>query len=241
MPENKNTISISRWIAIWAASEVATALIILLTKTPVSGNEIAYTIQSMVFSFSAVWVLSSLGIDVKTEVLNYATAGKDFRLAAKYFFIYAVIIISLIMAVAIAMTLMVKANIFSLAAIRDYLRIPASTASSQSHFQTFTINSSWRLFLYLFSSSVIIPIEEEIFYRRFLFASLRRSLSFAWTLLISSAIFGAVHLADAVPAFAAGIFLGWIYERKNNLPVNIMVHGLINLASTLVMIYFATR
>jgi membrane protease YdiL (CAAX protease family) len=59
------------------------------------------------------------------------------------------------------------------------------------------------------------------------------------SLLISSLIFAVGHIpsASAVHAFIVGAFLGWIYEKQQNMPINIMVHGLINLFVTMLMIF----
>jgi membrane protease YdiL (CAAX protease family) len=75
----------------------------------------------------------------------------------------------------------------------------------------------------------LAPLSEELFFRRFLYVFLRQRLRFAWALLASSVLFSAVHLSAAPFVFPVALLLGWAYEKRRRLPVNIMLHALINL------------
>lgn len=72
------------------------------------------------------------------------------------------------------------------------------------------------------------PVGEELFFRRILYVSLRKRMRFAAALLVSSSLFAAVHLTAALFVFPVGLLLGWVYEKRRRLPVNIMLHAMIN-------------
>lgn len=73
------------------------------------------------------------------------------------------------------------------------------------------------------------PICEEIFFRGFFFAGMRSRLPFWPAALISAALFGSVHLADAnlvagLQLAVLGVVLAGVYERTDSLWSNIAVH-----------------
>lgn len=84
----------------------------------------------------------------------------------------------------------------------------------------------------------IVPIAEEVFFRGVLFRWMRQSLKLWPAILISSAIFGALHgdIAVAGATFVMGILLAWFYERSGSLWAPITIH-IINNASKLVLLY----
>lgn len=121
-----------------------------------------------------------------------------------------------------------------------YANSTAAKLTQKNYLRDFVIRVPFKFVLYLFSTCVLIPIEEEIFTRRLLYVSLRHKMGVSPSLLISALLFGAEHIgAAAVPAFVSGLFLSWIYEKHQNLPVNIMVHGLINFSVTMIMIFYS--
>lgn len=94
-------------------------------------------------------------------------------------------------------------------------------------------------FLYMIPVSLLLvgPIEETIF-RGVVQGTLRRSWGAAASIVISSAIFGAIHLpallnngskvSYLIIAAALGLILGTIYELSDNLAVPAVVHGTYN-------------
>jgi uncharacterized protein len=81
--------------------------------------------------------------------------------------------------------------------------------------------------------SVVIgaPFAEEIFFRGFLFGSLRGRLRFLPAAAISGAVFALFHLQPlliAVMVFV-GIALAYLYDRRGSLAVPIAAHAIFNL------------
>jgi membrane protease YdiL (CAAX protease family) len=86
----------------------------------------------------------------------------------------------------------------------------------------------------------VAPLTEEIFFRGFMFAGLRRALPFAFAALISASIWGLFHYTGpdswgvVVQLTVFGIVLCWLYERTGSIWPTIAVHAFNNaLAFTL--------
>jgi membrane protease YdiL (CAAX protease family) len=66
---------------------------------------------------------------------------------------------------------------------------------------------------------------------------MRKRMGFLKTLFASSVIFAAAHTSASLAVFPISLLLGYVYEKKQSLPANIMLHGLINAFATAVHIY----
>ncbi|RMF71682.1 MAG: CPBP family intramembrane metalloprotease [Acidobacteria bacterium] len=77
---------------------------------------------------------------------------------------------------------------------------------------------------------IVAPLGEELFFRGFLFAGLRRVLSFTPAALVSAAAFAAVHLMpwSSPPLIAVGVLAAWSYERERTLAGPIALHAAFN-------------
>jgi membrane protease YdiL (CAAX protease family) len=89
--------------------------------------------------------------------------------------------------------------------------------------------SRLRLLTVLFSACVVAPVVEEVFFRRIVYTTLRVKKSFWFSAFWSGLLFAAFHGVAAVIIFPEALYLCWIYEREQRLPVNILVHALMNL------------
>jgi uncharacterized protein len=91
----------------------------------------------------------------------------------------------------------------------------------------------------LFQSVIAAPILEELIFRGIILDGLLKKYSPTKSILISSLIFGLIHLDrfQFVNALLIGIFFGWIYYRSRSLTLSIIIHAVANLASIL-MRYF---
>jgi hypothetical protein len=90
----------------------------------------------------------------------------------------------------------------------------------------------------LFFVGVLVPFAEEAFFRGVLYRWLRDRWNPAIGMIVSSLIFGIVHVqpATAINATLLGFGLAWVYERHKSLWSCTLVHALSNLSS-LVVIY----
>lgn len=78
-----------------------------------------------------------------------------------------------------------------------------------------------------FAIAVFGPVMEEVIFRRIMIDEFRKSTKRTWlAILISSLLFGLVHMNPAqIPfAFAAGIFFGWMYVQTGSILPSIVGH-----------------
>jgi len=89
----------------------------------------------------------------------------------------------------------------------------------------------------LVGAVVVAPVAEEILFRGFLYATLRRSLGPLAAIVLSSAIFSLLHsqLTAAPSLFVIGFLLAYLYERTGSLVASISAHAANNLYSLLVV------
>ena len=79
---------------------------------------------------------------------------------------------------------------------------------------------------------VLAPIAEEIFFRGFFFAGLRKRWSLWPSALLSGAIFGLVHAPTgptaAIPLAGLGVGLAWLYNKTGSIYPSMLAHFLNN-------------
>jgi membrane protease YdiL (CAAX protease family) len=78
---------------------------------------------------------------------------------------------------------------------------------------------------------VVAPFGEELFFRGFLYKSLRRRSSVVVSVLISSVAFGLVHVYPLLipPLAVVGAGLALVYERRQSLLASMVAHATFNL------------
>ena len=92
-------------------------------------------------------------------------------------------------------------------------------------------------FLIAFLAVILAPISEEFLFRAFLYRSLKNYISPALAAVITSLIFAGMHFnwLSFLPLFLLGIWLCLTYEKTGNIFVPIMLHGLFNGNTLLVL------
>lgn len=77
---------------------------------------------------------------------------------------------------------------------------------------------------------VVAPLTEELLFRGLIQRGLDRRYGFMTALLVTSALFAILHVSpvQAVPAFAAGLYLGWLYRSTGTLWWPMAAHALFN-------------
>ena len=89
----------------------------------------------------------------------------------------------------------------------------------------------------LLLAGILAPFAEELFFRAVIYRWLRDQWGMWPAILVSSLVFGIVHVDPAVGAAAAvlGVLLAWIYERSDSLWAPVVVHILNNAVKILVL------
>jgi CAAX protease family protein len=87
---------------------------------------------------------------------------------------------------------------------------------------------------------VLAPIAEEIFFRGFFFAGLRKRWSLWPSALLSGAVFGLVHAPTgptaAIPLAGLGVGLAWLYNKTGSIYPSMLAHFLNNAIAISVVI-----
>jgi hypothetical protein len=86
--------------------------------------------------------------------------------------------------------------------------------------------------LFFFSFAVLAPVQEELFFRGFLYRGLSASLG-AWpTILLTSAVWSVVHLQYEwffiAEIFLLGVAFGWLRMKSGSTILTMFLHGTMN-------------
>lgn len=100
--------------------------------------------------------------------------------------------------------------------------------------------SNSNIIVALVSTIVVAPISEELLIRGLFFRRLRDYNGFIVSALISSAVFGVIHMniVQGIYAFVAGMAFAFIYERYQSVKASMICHAAANAGSFLLGILF---
>ncbi len=233
--KNKITLPILQLFGIGFLALFFVVMITVLILKPFlqlnNAHEWFYLFYWCVLSIFLFNIINDIGINPLAS-LKYWWKNKKthFKIALKYFLIYAgvlILIIGLLAALSVFLENIVGHSI-STDKSSDFLRIGKA------------LKSKPEIIFLVFSSCIFAPIIEEVFYRRFLFVVLRKKMNFLPTLFISSFVFGITH-ANIILATIIGLYLGYVYEKEKNLPANIMLHSMLNISTTALLIFISSK
>lgn len=88
----------------------------------------------------------------------------------------------------------------------------------------------------VFSVVVVTPVTEEVFFRGFFYATLRRSMGPLGAIVLSAFVFALLHAYafGLLPLFVIGFLLAYLYERTGSIVAPVVAHAANNLHSLLV-------
>lgn len=84
--------------------------------------------------------------------------------------------------------------------------------------------------LFILAAVIIAPLVEEIFFRGFLFAGLKKRFTWPKAMLISSGLFAFLHLTPLAvpPIFILGLVFAYLYQRSGSIWPAVIIHSLVN-------------
>jgi membrane protease YdiL (CAAX protease family) len=90
------------------------------------------------------------------------------------------------------------------------------------------------IFLTIIATALLPGFTEEVFFRGIIARRFYKTYSPCKAILLSAALFGIMHMNpwQAINAFYAGIFLGWIYLRCKSIWLCIFIHAYHNVLSS---------
>jgi len=126
-------------------------------------------------------------------------------------------------------------GVFSNYFLSGFMYMTNLTALFPSHEVIEMFATTGGLPLRIITIGLVVPIVEEIAFRGLLYNRLRRSLSVVPAILISSALFGVMHLniLQGIYTFFLGILFAYMYERYKKIWVPITAHVALNMATVI--------
>lgn len=94
-------------------------------------------------------------------------------------------------------------------------------------------------YLFAFTTVIVAPITEEMFFRGFLFKGLREKYGWVNALMFSSMIFAIFHgqLATLLPTFLLGALFSYLYQRTDSVFPGMFLHFTVNAMGALVLLF----
>ncbi|MFN8433969.1 MAG: type II CAAX endopeptidase family protein [Anaerolineales bacterium] len=94
-------------------------------------------------------------------------------------------------------------------------------------------------YLFAFTTVIVAPITEELFFRGFLFKGLREKYGWFNALMFSSMIFALFHgqLATLLPTFLLGALFSYMYQRTESVYPGMFLHFTVNAMGALVLLF----
>ncbi len=217
------------FIAVIFAAQVAVLLLASLAADRFGFRPDTYEVMIPAFLLSA-WLswraLSGLGVSFRAAWADWqANAVPDLFKALKYLAGYAAVLLAIGAALFAFYALMGEGFLGAMD------KVSATSAAQTASAKALSV-SAFRFGLLLLSACVVAPVAEELFFRRIVFASLRGRYGFWPSAFWSGLLFAVFHGWGAPVTLPVGVYLAWVYERERRLPVNIMLHGLVNFLMT---------
>jgi len=235
----KKTLSILELFLVWLTCGIAVVFLsfaytkrINLPFKYLEYNEIIHIIEGSIFTFGSFLCLLKLEINLKLLLLNFISNIKyNFKIAFKYFLFIILAVLLFAIIFYLLTILLVKLDLFKIDKFNAYYNdVIIYKLSQKKYFSNFLLKSPIKLLLYLFATCVLIPIEEEIFSRLLLYVNLRKDFKPLFSIIISSLFFGIEHLSISfITPFLYSLYSSWIYEKHENLSINILLHSMFNL------------
>jgi membrane protease YdiL (CAAX protease family) len=112
--------------------------------------------------------------------------------------------------------------------VMNWLQVPHPPQETVVTFQNYKRPDE--IILFMVNAVLIVPVIEELFFRGFLYAFLKRFTSTWGAVVLSAGVFAFVHLniGSVLPLWLLGIVLATAYEHTGSLLLPIGIHGCFN-------------
>ncbi|MHB0994908.1 MAG: CPBP family intramembrane glutamic endopeptidase [Elusimicrobiales bacterium] len=179
--------------------------------------------MQVVIGLAALSVLSDLGVSWRAALADWrARFLPDAVKALKYFGGY-LLVLGGVVAVALAAYLA-----FGETAVESSIQPMLSKGTEEGAMLRTAAASPLRMIFSVFGVCVVAPVVEELFFRRIFYTTVRARHGFWFSAFWSGLFFALAHGASAPALLPVGMYFCWVYERERRLPVNILLHSLIN-------------
>ncbi len=170
-------------------------------------------------------VLKRVGVSWRAALASWNRGTlNDIKKAFKYFAGYAVVLLC------VAAFLYGAYALFGDHVGKVMRPLSEKNTAEDSLLQGIAVISRLRFLTVLFCACVLGPVVEEVFFRRIVYTTLRFRKGFWFSAFWSGLLFAVFHGVAAPVILPVGMYLCWVYERERRLPVNIILHSLVNLS-----------
>ncbi|MFN6593108.1 lysostaphin resistance A-like protein [Bacillus sp. TD10] len=97
-------------------------------------------------------------------------------------------------------------------------------------------NSLVQIVIYILSVAIITPIKEEIMYRGILYRFLKKKHGFIMGIIVSSILFGFLHVGFPITAMIMGIVFVVLYQKTHSIIPSVILHIFWNLFASILII-----
>jgi membrane protease YdiL (CAAX protease family) len=176
---------------------------------------------AIIFSLLGFFKYFNLSEDVPLNPVRYGI----FSLAGKAFYYF----------LAVLPLLMIGSFLWPF--VLDFFNLPADPQDLVKQVDGMTFSPTFLLIVLL--AVIIAPLSEEFLFRAFLYRGLKSYMSPNLSAVASSLVFACMHFnwLSLLPLFILGIWLCRSYEKSGNIWVPIILHGLFN-GNTLLILTF---
>ena len=215
----------NHWAALFVAVQVVLLVLLIKFKTQQyslagSAPEFFYATapQALLLLAISLGVLKRLKVDFLKTWSNWsANCVRDIRLAAVYF------------VVCIALSYLISSTGYPWGPSQDK---SAFMISNAIHWGMPGFSG------FLFLICILAPVAEELFYKRLLYAGVRREMPAPRAIILCSLLFALIHSrATFVIVFGWSLLTYYMYERHKSLFANIILHSLLNFSTVLIKVF----
>jgi membrane protease YdiL (CAAX protease family) len=117
--------------------------------------------------------------------------------------------------------------------VMNWLQVPHPPQETVVAFKNYSKPSE--IILFIVNAVVVVPFLEELFFRGFLYAFLKRFTSTWAAIVLSAGVFAFAHvnLGSVLPLWLLGIVLATAYEHTGSLLLPMGIHGCFNLVTAI--------
>ena len=130
-------------------------------------------------------------------------------------------------------------GVYALMLIVSFVLVSLLPESAQNTQMTFEVMMEQPFMLIVLVMAIMPAIGEELYFRGFIFGSLRHRYSAVWAIVLSSLIFGAFHLSlvKILPTGMLGACFAYVGYASGSIYIGMFLHFFNNLISAITMKY----
>ncbi len=213
----KNKIILKLFLIFVLLFALIISLFLFLSKVVFTNEEYAYLIATCSYDF-AIFIIVVFTLSIWK--MNFFSFFKPISLKEFFFSAF------------IALLLVFLYPLFKVPNFLNNLIESKILTLEVSSYSPVITQKHYPQFYGLFRTVVLAPFFEELFFRGVVLNKVKEKYSAIVAILFSSILFAIYHMdfEQAIIAFFAGLIYGYIYIKKDNLSIVVLIHLLNNLA-----------